>query len=203
ELENLIDRERYAAVLGRLDYQAGHAIVWRDAVTGWFARTSGIPDAKARIGRAEGRIEAESMTLDGFTAGAVTPWETASGGQAARVPRGAHLRRGSRTLRSHRAVFRRERRRVTLRAGGRRAGDRSLGGGCRPAVGRAERSHVDAADRAGRRARAGRCRPHRGAARSRRSGGRRLHRDRLVESPPAPPFHHPADRPRPDGTFPP
>src|SRR5262249_2843535 len=82
ELENLIDRERYAAVLGRLDYQAGHAIVWRDAVTGWFARTSGIPDAKARIGRAEGRIEAESMTLDGFTAGAVTPWETASGGQA-------------------------------------------------------------------------------------------------------------------------
>jgi alpha-glucuronidase len=81
-LETLIDRERYAAVLDRLDYQAGHAIVWRDAVTTWFARESGIADAQARVGRAPGRVEAEAMSLDGYAAVAVTPWETASGGQA-------------------------------------------------------------------------------------------------------------------------
>jgi alpha-glucuronidase len=81
-LDSLIDRDRYDAVLSRLDYQAGHAIVWRDAVTTWFARESGIADAKARVGRAAGRVEAESMTLDGYTARAVTPWETASGGRA-------------------------------------------------------------------------------------------------------------------------
>src|SRR6185295_12791736 len=88
-LEPLLDRERYVAVLGRLEFQAGHAIVWRDAVTNWFAHESGIADAKARVGRAEGRVEAESMTLDGYGARAVTPWETASGGRAVACARAA------------------------------------------------------------------------------------------------------------------
>jgi alpha-glucuronidase len=45
-----IDDERYNDVLARLQYQAGHAIVWRDTVVTWFFKTSGIPDAKGRIG---------------------------------------------------------------------------------------------------------------------------------------------------------
>jgi len=81
-LERLIDRERYLAVLAKLDYQAGHAIVWRDAVNSWFLWLSGIPDANGRAGRFPGRVEAESMTLERYSPAAVIPWETASAGQA-------------------------------------------------------------------------------------------------------------------------
>jgi len=77
-----IDDDRYADVLKRLDYQAGHAIVWRDAISEWFLKTSGIPDDKGRAGHHPDRIEAESMQLDGYTPVDVTPWETASGGKA-------------------------------------------------------------------------------------------------------------------------
>jgi len=87
-LDGLIDRERYATVLAQLQYQAGHAIVWRDAVNNWFRWISGIPDARGRVGRSPNRIEAESMRLERFVVGAVTPWETASGGQAIRCPSG-------------------------------------------------------------------------------------------------------------------
>jgi alpha-glucuronidase len=87
-LDGLIDRERYATVLAQLQYQAGHAIVWRDAVSNWFRWISGIPDARGRVGRSPNRIEAESMRLERFVVGAVTPWETASGGQAIRCPSG-------------------------------------------------------------------------------------------------------------------
>jgi alpha-glucuronidase len=81
-LERLIDGERYSSVLAKLEYQAGHALVWRDAVNNWFLWMSGIPDAKGRAGRFPGRIEAESMTRDRYTNTAVVPWETASAGQA-------------------------------------------------------------------------------------------------------------------------
>jgi alpha-glucuronidase len=47
-LKGQIDDERYEDVLKRLQYQAGHAIVWRDAVVNWFFKKSGIPDAKGR-----------------------------------------------------------------------------------------------------------------------------------------------------------
>ena len=87
-LDGLIDHERYAAVLARLEYQAGHAVVWRDAVTNWFRWISGIPDVRQRVGRYPNRIEAESMRLDRFVVDAVTPWETASAGQAIRCPSG-------------------------------------------------------------------------------------------------------------------
>jgi len=82
ELKGRIDEPRYETVLKRLEYQAGHAIVWRDAVCDWFLKTSGIPDARGRVGHHLGRIEAESMTLDGYVVEPVTPWETASGGKA-------------------------------------------------------------------------------------------------------------------------
>jgi alpha-glucuronidase len=81
-LERLIDRERYTSVLAKLEYQAGHAIVWRDAINNWFLWISGIPDATGRAGRFPGRVEAESMQRDRYANTAVVPWETASAGQA-------------------------------------------------------------------------------------------------------------------------
>lgn len=77
-----IDDERFAKVLGLQEYQAGHAIVWRDAVCNWFRRMSGIADTAGRVGHYPDRIEAEKMQLTGYTPIAVTPWETASEGTA-------------------------------------------------------------------------------------------------------------------------
>jgi alpha-glucuronidase len=48
-LRGEIDQERYEEVLNKLKYQAGQAIVWRDTVTNWFFKKSGIPDAKGRV----------------------------------------------------------------------------------------------------------------------------------------------------------
>jgi alpha-glucuronidase len=81
-LEGRIDPERYADVLARLEYQAGHAIVWRDAVCSYFLRLSGIPDRKGRAGHFPGRVEAESMELRGYRAVDVAPWENGSGGRS-------------------------------------------------------------------------------------------------------------------------
>ena len=85
-LHGHIDEERWAAVLRKLQYQAAYADVWRDDVNDWFRKTSGIPDAHGRVGRHPGRIEAESMSLQGYTVEAITPWEGASGGKAVACP---------------------------------------------------------------------------------------------------------------------
>jgi alpha-glucuronidase len=82
-LKGRIDEQRYDEVLADLRYQAGHARVWRDAIANWFLRKSGIADDKKRVGNHPNRIEAEAMELDGYEPQDVTPWETASGGQAA------------------------------------------------------------------------------------------------------------------------
>lgn len=82
KLRGLVDEERYDEVLAIQQYQAGYAIVWRDAISSWFEKMSGIPDAKGRVGRYPNRIEAESMRLEGYAPVDVTPWETASGGKA-------------------------------------------------------------------------------------------------------------------------
>src|SRR5271165_794937 len=81
-LRGRVDPVRYQDVLQRLEYQAGHAMVWRDAICNWFARTSGIPDDHNRVGNHPGRVEAESMTLHGYTPFDVKPWEAASEGRA-------------------------------------------------------------------------------------------------------------------------
>ncbi len=81
-LQHSVDDERYASVLARLEYQAGHAIVWRDAICNWFFRASGIADEKGRVGNHPDRIEAEDMQLQGFVPMGVDPWENASGGKA-------------------------------------------------------------------------------------------------------------------------
>ena len=81
-LQPHVDEPRFSEVLHQLEYQAGQAQVWRDAVTNWFARTSGIPDAQGRVGNYPGRTEAESMSLTGYAIKPVTPWEDASQGKA-------------------------------------------------------------------------------------------------------------------------
>jgi alpha-glucuronidase len=80
-LRGHVDEERYNFMLTRFKYQAGHAVVWRDAVCNWFHRESGIADAKGRVGHHPDRIEAESMQLEGYTPMDITPWENASGGK--------------------------------------------------------------------------------------------------------------------------
>jgi len=49
-IEGHIDEERYRDILGRLEYQAGEAVVWRDAICKWIDGLSGIPDEKGRFG---------------------------------------------------------------------------------------------------------------------------------------------------------
>jgi len=82
KLQGLIDERRYQEVLAQLEYQAGQAEVWRDAVVNWFLKTSGVTDEKGRAGKHPGRVEAESMQLEGYTPVPVNPWEAASGGMA-------------------------------------------------------------------------------------------------------------------------
>lgn len=81
-LKGQIDDERYSATLALLEYQAGHALVWRDAICGYFLKLSGISDKEGRAGHYADRIEAESMQLSGYASVDVTPWENASGGKA-------------------------------------------------------------------------------------------------------------------------
>ena len=82
QLHGLVDDERYYQVLSLFTYQAGHAIVWRDAVTRWFQQISGIEDQQHRVGNYPNRIEAEAMQADGYTPVDVIPWETASNSKA-------------------------------------------------------------------------------------------------------------------------
>ncbi|HWF06889.1 MAG TPA: hypothetical protein VG297_00420, partial [Bryobacteraceae bacterium] len=81
-LKGRVDDQRYAAVLAQLEYQAGQAEVWRDAVSNWFFRESGIADARGRVGNHPNRYEAEAMQLAGYVVKDVLPWEAASGGKA-------------------------------------------------------------------------------------------------------------------------
>jgi len=50
-LNGHLDKERYMDVLRRLEYQAAQAVVWRDTISDWFYRMSGIADARGRVGR--------------------------------------------------------------------------------------------------------------------------------------------------------
>jgi alpha-glucuronidase len=94
-LAGKVDDQRYQEVLAQLEYQAGQAIVWRDAVNSWFHKESGIADAKGRVGNHPGRFEAETFQLKGYAVQALTPWESASGARAiacAAAPCSATLR---------------------------------------------------------------------------------------------------------------
>lgn len=82
QLRGKIDEERYQDVLSRLRYQAGHSIVWRDAICDWLLGMTGIPDDQGRVGHYPDRIEAEKMALLGYTQLDITPAYFASGGKA-------------------------------------------------------------------------------------------------------------------------
>ena len=81
-LQNHVDDDRYAQILAQLEYQAGHAIVWRDSVCNYFLHLSGTPDALGRVGHYPNRVEAESMKLQGDSIIDVVPAENGSGGKA-------------------------------------------------------------------------------------------------------------------------
>jgi alpha-glucuronidase len=81
-LKPKINPQLYEDIRARLKYQAGHAIVWRDAVVQYFLKLSGIPDEKGRAGNYPGRLEAEDARLTGYKVIDVTPWEDASRGKA-------------------------------------------------------------------------------------------------------------------------
>ena len=85
-LQGKIDQPRYTAILAQLEYQAGQAEVWRDAVNTWFMHASGLPDLGQHAGNFAVRTEAEAMLLDGYVTAAVTPAEDASGGAAVSCP---------------------------------------------------------------------------------------------------------------------
>jgi alpha-glucuronidase len=81
-LKSKIDPERYEKTHALFEFQAGHAIVWRDAINNWFHRISGIEDAWGRVGHHPNRTEAEAMKTGGYQTVDVVPWETGSGGKA-------------------------------------------------------------------------------------------------------------------------
>ena len=96
-LRGRIDEQRYHETLQRLEYQAGHAMVWRDAVNHWFYKLTRIPDQKGRVDHPLNRIEAEAMTLNGYGVINIRPFEAASGEKAAQVT--SPDRRGSLSFR--------------------------------------------------------------------------------------------------------
>ncbi|ETN42742.1 alpha-glucuronidase A [Cyphellophora europaea CBS 101466] len=79
-LQGKIDAERFEAQRFRLEYQAGHALVWRDSINNFYHNKSGIADQQGRVGNHAYRVEAEDMALDGYVPYAVSPVEAASGG---------------------------------------------------------------------------------------------------------------------------
>jgi alpha-glucuronidase len=81
-LKDKIDPALFNDELARLEYQAGHAIVWRDAIVQYFLKESGVPDARGRAGQFPGRLEAEDARLTGYKVIDVHPWEDASRGEA-------------------------------------------------------------------------------------------------------------------------
>jgi alpha-glucuronidase len=88
QLKGHIDDRRYDEVLQRLEYQAGHAQVWRDSICRWFMKISGIRDEKGRVGNYPNRVEAEDCDLKGYEFTEIKPWEAASGRGAVQLPDG-------------------------------------------------------------------------------------------------------------------
>lgn len=74
-----MDQQRFEETAFRLTYQAGHAIVWRDSIAQFYHNISGIADAQDRVGKHPWRIEAETMTRQGYRVTGVNPFEVASG----------------------------------------------------------------------------------------------------------------------------
>ncbi len=146
-IRGLVDDRRYAETLDQLEYQSGHAIVWRDAICQYFLKLSGIPDDLGRAGVYPNRVEAETMTLEGYTVVDIKPWECASRGQAIAVTNAAgkgaatHIYQGRRRpLQRGRAVFRSKQRRRPFPLGRERHHPRANGS---PAAGSPARCSME------------------------------------------------------------
>jgi alpha-glucuronidase len=48
-LEGRVDEERYQDIRRRFEFQAGEAIKWRDVISAWIYKLSGIPDQQGRV----------------------------------------------------------------------------------------------------------------------------------------------------------
>lgn len=81
-LRGLVNLRTYNKVLNIQEYQAAYAIVWRDAITRYFHKMSGIADDKGRVGHYPDRVVSARMNLEGYTPVKVEPWEDASHGHA-------------------------------------------------------------------------------------------------------------------------
>jgi alpha-glucuronidase len=61
-VEGHIDEARYRDILARFEFQADEADKWRDTISAWIYRMSGIPDQEGRIGK---RASAQGSTRSG------------------------------------------------------------------------------------------------------------------------------------------
>ena len=77
-LKGKIDSERFDEMMYRQTYQAGHSIVWRDAIVDYYWNMTGIEDQHGRVGNHPWRIDASTMQLDGYKPYVVNPFEAAS-----------------------------------------------------------------------------------------------------------------------------
>ncbi|KAH8891248.1 alpha-glucuronidase A [Thozetella sp. PMI_491] len=80
-LQGKMDDDRFKSILAHLSYQAGHAIVWRDAINRFYHDLSRTEDGNRRVGNGTWRIEAESMTLKNYRAASANPSIAASNGK--------------------------------------------------------------------------------------------------------------------------
>jgi len=81
-LKGLIDDERHENIAFRLNYQAGHSLVWRDSINEFYKAKCDIADEKNRVGNHPWRIAGTDMKLDGYKIVDVTPFEAATRGKA-------------------------------------------------------------------------------------------------------------------------
>jgi alpha-glucuronidase len=80
ETRDLLEPERWMPVHLLLQDSARRAEIWREAVTDWLLRVTGVPDTLGFAGKHAGRIEAESMALTGYREVLTEEKEAASGG---------------------------------------------------------------------------------------------------------------------------
>ena len=85
-LQGHVDTQRFNDVLARLEYQAGHAIVWRDAICNYFLKKSGIADdARPRRTFPQSHRSRSRCNSKATQPVDVTPWENASRRQSCRL----------------------------------------------------------------------------------------------------------------------
>ena len=124
-LKGAVDDQRYQEVLAQLEYQAGQAEVWRDAVTNWFLRASGIPDDEGPSGALSRPHRSRVYEAGGLRRSRRDACRRCLGRQGGCVRGGAMhrqfpLQRRRRLVHDSRPIFRPEQRRRALSSVGRK-----------------------------------------------------------------------------------